>query len=984
MKRTGTELEMDGLLKQITKGLYEEKNTGVYSPTLIVGLGGTGIKVLRLVKEHLSSHTSRFVRILGIDSDGLENERETNYLPVKLNAPDELAILEAKHAVANLARAKANRPIGYKYVLDFLPEQHNNSGNLHLTVRDKIQRQEGAGQFRRAGKLVFGANVDDGAKISSKLDNIRNELTQVSERMTRELEGLQMAPGFVIYVVCSVAGGTGSGCLIDCLALLRKHFPGNLDRIKVIAVLPGPTLDRVLQVPAKEKADTRGNALGCLRELQAFNLGQVKPAIFQFNPENSVNLTGKPLANSVFLVDHTQKDGTPLNDWHMVCRAAGYFLYSLVGTGVGISQAGGQVDAMGLDEGAHGAFGVSVLKYPIHSMALYGCRFALDKYLTQVIGTTKDSKDSNKELKNQLVAEILSAINCKTIKDARTQLALDSNIPECSFAQSQAEQKRLLGEHDKSFLTKARNKYLNVDTELQRYEGAQKQKLASLINKACTTIEHKAQLETTISVSIALEAFEEAQKHIKKLMRSLTKSTDGAIHERELALSKFHGKRGLEDRINFWDFYFDRGLRHKYLAEVRKVLKLAKEMFENRFVGTYLTEAANEIGTWRSKLDNMESTYRNLQTQNRSEMAKLETRENRPGLVQHALAYSEYKSWAESLDFSFPENFAADLTDMNKILLTAMSSVGDSIHLALSSLHLPEAAKHDATLQKQLTSLNTAGTPLIQLVDTAKSDSDLAPQKYVSADLDDETSRKGFMGHFASVAGGKAVTHVESVDRHTVVMVTTIHGFTISDWSGFAEAQRHYERKEWHFGTLPDKIVLPELTTGGALETGYLRKFGLGLAMGGIVARGANYYINLEASTDDEGHARFLAPLENPSACVQYLIDAEIVRPVPKQAAGHVRGKMELLANGTVSAYDAVRDPQCDEFRKAVDHVFRLWRDKKGDQAVAAALAQFVSEELWPLRNKAEKSSGREELLDKLCDVISRLCEQLDPRISLP
>ncbi len=982
MSEAQSNIGIDEVIKQITQGLYKKQLPGVYAPTLIVGLGGTGIKVLRLVKQHLTSHTARFVRILGIDSDRMENERETNYFPVKLEA-HEFVILDSMPAVANLARARANRPAGYRFILDFLPEKRDNRENIHVIVQEKVQRQEGAGQFRRAGKLVFGANVNEGAGLGARFAAIRTELTEVSMRMEQKIAGFTQAPGFEVFVVCSVAGGTGSGCLVDCLALLRQHFSDNQDRVRVIAILPGPALDQILQVPLKEKPGTRGNAVGCLRELQAFNLGQVRPAVFQFGPGASVDLTGRPLANNVYLVDHSQKDGTPLGDWHTVCRAAGYFLYSLVGTGVGMTTAGGLVNAFGIDHGAHGAFGVAVLKYPVDEMALYATRYALDQYLGQVVVAIGESlrKDQCAQAE-QLFDSLLQNLGCARLDQIRGQLALGT-VPECRFAASAEEEKRLLADPDRSFLSKARNKYGNAEAELVRYEASQKKKIEDLVAQALAKIESMARREATVSLSAARCAFENAHSHVKKLISEVSKARKEAEALRETAKKKFAGKRGLEVKIDFWDLYTDRSLRKTYLADVKRVLSLSQQVFEDGFVGSLLVELANGLNIWRSKLENLETTFQNLRNQNISEMAMTEHRQNRPGLVQHAVGYNQFRAWAETMKFAFTCGFEADLDQVAGLLRTALDSVGITVRNTIERLHLPDEVGLDETLQKQVQSMNTAAVPLITLSDTAPGDAALAPQKYVAADLVDERARNAFLRHFTPAAGGHAVSHVESVDRHTVVMATTVHGFTVSDWAGFAEAQRCYQEDEWGYGTLPEKVMLPELATDGVMEVGLLRKFGLGMAMGGIVSRGANYYINLEAAVDDQGNARFLAPIEKPGASVQHLVDSGVVRTMSPDAAGRKRGEMALLANGTVSAFAAIREPQRDEFRRAIDHVFRLWRVKSGDIAVAAVLAQFVTEDLMPQRGKATEGSDREQLLDKLIKAMGALCEELDPNLSL-
>jgi hypothetical protein len=228
--------------------LYGAPTTGTYKPTVVIGLGGTGVTTLRYLKRDLSMHEARHVRLLALDSNAAENTRFLSQLP-SLEPDRELRILDQAAALRMLANATTGN--GNRHVLQYLPKEAGRHKGIHEEVIAKINGQKGAGQFRRAGKLLFQANARSGANLNDTLAKLRDEMVGLRTLIEHQAAGLTLDVGVQVFVVCSAAGGQGAGCLLDCLALLRSHFNGPHDVITVICVLPGPLFHKVVKTRSR-------------------------------------------------------------------------------------------------------------------------------------------------------------------------------------------------------------------------------------------------------------------------------------------------------------------------------------------------------------------------------------------------------------------------------------------------------------------------------------------------------------------------------------------------------------------------------------------------------------------------------------------------------------------------------------------------------------------------------------------------------------
>ena len=243
--------------------------------TLYVGLGGTGVSVLLNVKKcfiDIYGEIPPMIGFLAIDTDtaALNKEVTSNRgKAIRLDS-NELLVCTVKQALS----VYKNNPKNY----DWVP----------LKNIDKLSAisGSGAGQVRSNGRFIAFYNFQ---KIKTNIQSVINKINQLLPQnspyeVELNIDGVERP--IIINVFGSVAGGTGSGMLIDTLCLIKDAVDTLAMKVNIYPwiLLPevframnnGPSMNNVLY-----------NTYGALRSLDylkhlnpgsqsAVNLGYAK------------------------------------------------------------------------------------------------------------------------------------------------------------------------------------------------------------------------------------------------------------------------------------------------------------------------------------------------------------------------------------------------------------------------------------------------------------------------------------------------------------------------------------------------------------------------------------------------------------------------------------------------------------------------------------------------------------------------------------
>ena len=274
---------------------------------LIVGLGGTGGKVIRHLRKTIerskdtqgkSPSDARF-EFLYIDTsqDEMDKKEEWKVLGKEID----LARSQYLINTASSVRPVLGDPDSFPGLKDWI-EPRNVFDFVNATTA-------GAAQRRKLGRLVFAQNA-------SRFVNAFEDRLAV----------LESSPGgkvgAVIHVVCGLAGGTGSGSIVDAVAQIRHKCPDHDQyRILIYAMLPEKNSRRVKDVAGFSTYYANGYA--ALSELNALAVGKYKPT----NLLDGSRLDHDIYFNGCYLINNINEHNIQFEVESEVPRIVGEFIF---------------------------------------------------------------------------------------------------------------------------------------------------------------------------------------------------------------------------------------------------------------------------------------------------------------------------------------------------------------------------------------------------------------------------------------------------------------------------------------------------------------------------------------------------------------------------------------------------------------------------------------------------------------------------------
>lgn len=326
-------------------------------PTFVIGLGGTGKNVVRHVKRRFanewhdiaaSSHqtnteASSLLQVLAVDTEPLVNQ------------PDEEELYQ--HEYAFLGKFDGTKLVLNKTLhTPFLDWWTWNPTDIPLGYI-----HNGARQIRPVGRLAFFRNY---VTFQRMIKRKREAMAKILAIEQAEERGHKVIPNpRLIFLVCSVCGGTGAGMILDAAHAVRHQF-GTDARIIGLFVMPS-VFDEEIQSDLQSKR-IQANAYALLKEIDRCQKLSDFDALYPSEQSRIPDPHRRPF-DRVFLVEMMDDNGQTLENKSSVEKSIAHFIHltafsgmsdTLLGRGANESEA---VSSQGKSGFAYSSFGVSAM-----------------------------------------------------------------------------------------------------------------------------------------------------------------------------------------------------------------------------------------------------------------------------------------------------------------------------------------------------------------------------------------------------------------------------------------------------------------------------------------------------------------------------------------------------------------------------------------------------------------------------------------------
>ncbi len=231
---------------------------------ILIGIGGTGYNVLRDFRKRMwaeepdiKKRNALPVKFLYIDSD-------ENMTPDKLAGNPDLRVNGQDTAITPdeyLGIKNVNLDSIFNNLAGF-PRLRHVIGNGEFIRSCMGEVGKAAGQKRRAGRILFAHNAGD------YINKVRNMIQNLNSKTGNSGD-------LNIYIFAGLAGGTGSGSIVDAVSLLLSDptLKSNNANIEVFAMIP-----EKLAPSGADAGRYHANGYAALSELSALNAGVFLPA----------------------------------------------------------------------------------------------------------------------------------------------------------------------------------------------------------------------------------------------------------------------------------------------------------------------------------------------------------------------------------------------------------------------------------------------------------------------------------------------------------------------------------------------------------------------------------------------------------------------------------------------------------------------------------------------------------------------------------
>lgn len=242
-----------------------------HARTILIGIGGTGVKTIDYVKgvvtKKLQPTWPKYIAFLAIDSDYDELDK------AKYLSDDEKLVTTQKGATDRAADRSLRSTVQRRFMP---PVVH--WGNIE---------GPGAGCTRLIGKFKIHDRMPTAVGIDVQ---IANRLQTLVAHKLDKITGLSPDEKYEVYVIGSVCGGTCSGSFIEMPSIIKKALQGKRYLTNAMLYLP----DTLASLNPEFKSKMFANGYASLKELDYYQGITMRGTDFEYQELFTVNDDASP------------------------------------------------------------------------------------------------------------------------------------------------------------------------------------------------------------------------------------------------------------------------------------------------------------------------------------------------------------------------------------------------------------------------------------------------------------------------------------------------------------------------------------------------------------------------------------------------------------------------------------------------------------------------------------------------------------------
>lgn len=223
---------------------------------LLVGLGGVGSRTVDAIMSIMPSGYKPYTKAIVLDTDIGEIDSRIKNIP-------------SENRIALGSNSDNGQSVTVGEYIKNNPETTDwfvKGG--HLRTIEKRNTAQGAKQIRMVSRIALSA-TNDFCGMKKRLEDILQDMNSA--------DGTNISQGLLVMVVCSVAGGTGAGTVLQVPLYLEqalaKNFADEDIQMECAMLLPN-MFSRAQDIENQSAA--RANAYAVVRELMSLNSGRLK------------------------------------------------------------------------------------------------------------------------------------------------------------------------------------------------------------------------------------------------------------------------------------------------------------------------------------------------------------------------------------------------------------------------------------------------------------------------------------------------------------------------------------------------------------------------------------------------------------------------------------------------------------------------------------------------------------------------------------